>query len=133
MASARGRPRSLFQGKQKSEMEMGRVPTGNTLSQYLGTVKKSFSLLAPNICLNMARHFARQDLLQKTLPCPDGGEVRGLRSLTLDFTKCYPLGISVCIDFLYWCAYFSREKFLLCERPTNHPRGTYNKNTSLFF
>lgn len=109
------RPRHSFPNKPNSEIKMGRLsarqyPQCQKLEQRS---KENYGLLAQNICLNMVRDFPKEASLQKMPPCPDGGESRGLRSLTLDFTKCFPLGMPVCISFSYQFACFLREPFFL--------------------
>lgn len=109
------RLRHSFPNKPNSEIKKGRLsarqhPQSQKLEQRS---KENYGVLAQNICLNMVRDFPKEVLLQKMPPCPDGGESRGLRSLTLDFTKCFPLGMPVCIWLPYQFACFPRERFFL--------------------
>lgn len=79
---------------------------GNTLRvrSWEQSSKENYSLLAQNICLNMVRDFPKEASLQKMPPCTDGGESRGLRSLTLDYkmlllghAHLHMFSISVCM------------------------------------
>lgn len=50
-----------FRANERVRWRWEGCPQGNTLIQCLGAVEKSYSLLTPNICLNMVRDFPRQE------------------------------------------------------------------------